>query len=120
MPRPNAVYTHGHHESVLRSHRWRTAANSAGRRLLSWAREAGFTDVTADADVWCFATEADRAWWSGLWAERTTGSAYARLAVEGGHADRAELERIAAAWREWGGRPDGWFSVPHGQILCRA
>jgi ubiquinone/menaquinone biosynthesis C-methylase UbiE len=24
-----AVYTHGHHDSVLRSHRWRTAANSA-------------------------------------------------------------------------------------------
>ena len=24
------VYTHGHHESVLRSHRWRTVANSAG------------------------------------------------------------------------------------------
>jgi SAM-dependent methyltransferase len=24
------AYTHGHHESVLRSHRWRTAANSAG------------------------------------------------------------------------------------------
>ena len=24
------VYTHGHHESVLRSHRWRTAENSAG------------------------------------------------------------------------------------------
>jgi SAM-dependent methyltransferase len=23
-------YTHGHHDSVLRSHRWRTAANSAG------------------------------------------------------------------------------------------
>jgi SAM-dependent methyltransferase len=26
-------YTHGHHESVLRSHRWRTAANSAGYLL---------------------------------------------------------------------------------------
>lgn len=24
-----AIYTHGHHESVLRSHRWRTVANSA-------------------------------------------------------------------------------------------
>ncbi len=23
-------YTHGHHDSVLRSHRWRTAENSAG------------------------------------------------------------------------------------------
>jgi SAM-dependent methyltransferase len=29
-PRETAVYTHGHHESVLRSHTWRTAANSAG------------------------------------------------------------------------------------------
>jgi SAM-dependent methyltransferase len=29
MPSETAVYTHGHHESVLRSHTWRTAANSA-------------------------------------------------------------------------------------------
>ncbi|UFQ19186.1 MULTISPECIES: class I SAM-dependent methyltransferase [Streptomyces] len=29
MPKETAVYTHGHHESVLRSHTWRTAANSA-------------------------------------------------------------------------------------------
>ena len=28
-----AAYTHGHHESVLRSHRWRTAQNSAGYLL---------------------------------------------------------------------------------------
>lgn len=28
-----AVYTHGHHPSVLRSHTWRTAANSAGYLL---------------------------------------------------------------------------------------
>ncbi|CAM5347541.1 2-methoxy-6-polyprenyl-1,4-benzoquinol methylase, mitochondrial [Streptomyces griseus] len=27
------MYTHGHHESVLRSHRWRTAANSAAYLL---------------------------------------------------------------------------------------
>ena len=27
---PNDTYTHGHHDSVLRSHRWRTAENSAG------------------------------------------------------------------------------------------
>ncbi|MBU4216196.1 MAG: methyltransferase domain-containing protein [Actinobacteria bacterium] len=28
-PAHRDVYTHGHHEAVLRSHRWRTAANSA-------------------------------------------------------------------------------------------
>jgi SAM-dependent methyltransferase len=36
MPEPageTAVYTHGHHESVLRSHTWRTAANSAAYLL---------------------------------------------------------------------------------------
>ena len=31
------TYTHGHHESVLRSHRWRTAENSAAH-LLPWLK----------------------------------------------------------------------------------
>lgn len=30
---PREVYSHGHHDSVLRSHRWRTAGNSAGYLL---------------------------------------------------------------------------------------
>ncbi|MGO9028350.1 MAG: class I SAM-dependent methyltransferase [Acidimicrobiales bacterium] len=30
---PDIPYTHGHHDSVLRSHRWRTADNSAGYLL---------------------------------------------------------------------------------------
>ena len=30
MPTPSDRYSHGHHESVLRSHTWRTAENSAG------------------------------------------------------------------------------------------
>jgi 2-polyprenyl-3-methyl-5-hydroxy-6-metoxy-1,4-benzoquinol methylase len=30
---PDDVYTHGHHDAVLRSHRWRTAANSAAYLL---------------------------------------------------------------------------------------
>ncbi|WP_069169633.1 methyltransferase domain-containing protein [Streptomyces griseus] len=92
----------------------------AGRRLLSWARRAGFTDITPSAAVWCFATPADRAWWSGLWADRTTTSAYARSAVDGGHADAAVLTEVADAWRAWGEEPDGWFMVPHGEVLCRA
>src|SRR5579884_2489117 len=33
MSEPQATYTPGHHDSVLRSHRWRTAANSAGYLL---------------------------------------------------------------------------------------
>ncbi|KAG2134887.1 UbiE family methyltransferase [Suillus bovinus] len=33
MPETTVVYTHGHHESVLRSHNWRTAQNSASYLL---------------------------------------------------------------------------------------
>ncbi|MDI3407040.1 class I SAM-dependent methyltransferase [Streptomyces cavernicola] len=91
----------------------------AGRRLKSWALAAGLTNVTASSSTWTFSTEEERAWWSGLWAERTTDSAYARRATERGHADEAALAAIAQAWREWGAREDGWFSVLHGEVLCR-
>ncbi|MGW0554002.1 class I SAM-dependent methyltransferase [Streptomyces sp. NPDC002926] len=92
----------------------------AGRRLLSWARAAGFSDITATAATWCFATPEERAWWSGLWADRTTASVYATLAVDGGHASAEQLATVSDAWREWGGEDDAWFMVPHGEVLCRA
>lgn len=91
----------------------------AARRLPGWARRAGFAEVTASASVWCFATEEDRRWWSGLWSERTVSSAFARLALDGGHATRADLAAIADGWRAWGADPDGWFAVLHGELLCR-
>ncbi|MEU3183477.1 methyltransferase domain-containing protein [Streptomyces sp. NPDC006923] len=91
----------------------------AGRRLLSWARRAGFTGLTATATNWCFATPEERAWWSGLWADRTTASGYADQATGGGHTTAGRLAEIAEAWREWGRDEDAWFMVPHGEILCR-
>ncbi|MEU8587681.1 class I SAM-dependent methyltransferase [Streptomyces sp. NPDC048664] len=91
----------------------------AGRRLRSWALSAGIRDVTATSSTWTFADDEDRAWWSGLWADRTLASEYADRAVAGGHASVEELRALSDAWREWGTRPDGWFSVLHGEILCR-
>ncbi|WP_030612800.1 class I SAM-dependent methyltransferase [Streptomyces sclerotialus] len=93
----------------------------AGRRLRAWALAAGFAPdaVTSSASAWCYATDEERAWWSGLWADRTLASSYADRATGGGHATRAELEAISAAWREWGTREDGWFGVLHSEILCR-
>jgi SAM-dependent methyltransferase len=91
----------------------------AGRRLLSWAQRAGFTDIVPTSTNWCFANPAERAWWSGLWADRTVASVYAELAVREGHASSERLAEIAEAWREWGRQEDGWFMIPHGEILCR-
>lgn len=92
----------------------------AGRRLHAWARAAGFTDVTCTATSWCYATAEEAAWWSALWADRTTASAYAGTATGGGHATEAELAAVAEAWHTWGTAPDAWFSVLNGEIICRA
>jgi SAM-dependent methyltransferase len=91
----------------------------AGRRLLSWAHAAGFTDVTASSSTWCFATPEDRAWWGGMWAERITGSDIARAAVATGAATEADLRRIRTAWEQWAANEDGWLSILHGELLAR-
>ncbi|POX61464.1 SAM-dependent methyltransferase [Streptomyces sp. Ru62] len=91
----------------------------AGRRLAAWARAAGLRDVTAGSSTWTFATPEERAWWSGLWADRTLASDYADRATRGGHATAERLRAVSEAWRDWGRREDGWFAVLHGEILCR-
>lgn len=91
----------------------------AGRRLLSWARAAGFENVTATASTWCYATPEQRAWWGGMWADRILESALARQLVDSSMATRDELQEISAAWTRWADDGDGWYLVPHGEILCR-
>ena len=108
----------------LRLYREAAAANGgepdAGRRLLSWARAAGFQEVTATASTWCYATPDDRAWWGGMWADRIVESALARQLVDTEMATAADLETISRAWRRWADDGDGWFLVPHGEIIARA
>jgi 2-polyprenyl-3-methyl-5-hydroxy-6-metoxy-1,4-benzoquinol methylase len=96
-----------------------SAEPDAGRRLLSWARAAGAAEIVPAASVWCWATPADRQWWGGMWADRIVDSAITQQAIDGGHADRAELTAISNAWRRWAAADDGWFLVPHGEVLCR-
>lgn len=91
----------------------------AGRRLLHWSSEAGFSEIMPGGSATCHATEEARAAWGEMWAERITGTRIAERAVESGLSNRDELLRLAEAWRRWAASPDGWFLVPHGEILCR-
>jgi SAM-dependent methyltransferase len=118
-----------HHPHDPRLDRWleiyRAVAHAhgtepdAGRRELAWAHAAGAADVTASASIWSFATPAERAWWGGQWAERIVDSTIAERAVAGGFATADELADIADAWRAWADHPDGWFSIPHGEVIIR-
>ncbi|WP_424211067.1 methyltransferase domain-containing protein [Streptomyces sp. BI20] len=105
------------YESVARAN---GGEPDAGRRVTAWAREAGFTDIRSTATSWCFARPDEIAWWSGLWADRTTQSDYAAKAVATGHATPEDLQSIATAWHTWGASPDAWFSVLNGEIRCVA
>ncbi len=91
----------------------------AGRRMRSWALAAGFSTVIASGSLWCFANDADVGWWSDTWAERVTESSFGHQALERGLTDAGELQMLAEAWRTWGAAPDAWFSILHGEILCR-
>jgi SAM-dependent methyltransferase len=91
----------------------------AGRHLLAWAHAAGLQDVSATSSTWCFATPEAREWWGGMWAERITGSALAEQLLGERRATRDDLDEIADAWRTWAADPDGWISIPHGELVIR-
>ena len=84
----------------------------------AWSLEAGCSTVVPSASTWCFATPDDRAWWGGLWADRTVASAFGAQILDAGLADAGELDEIAAAWRAWAAAPDAWFAVLHGEVLA--
>lgn len=91
----------------------------AGRRLLHWVQQAGFTDVEPTASTWLFADQERREKWGHTWADRLQTSALADHAIELGLADSARLAELAEGWREWAASGDGWFLVPHGEVRAR-
>jgi ubiquinone/menaquinone biosynthesis C-methylase UbiE len=95
------------------------AEPDAGRRLQTWARSAGLSDVRYGSSTWTFATPDDRDWWCDLWAERCLTSSFARQAVEYGITTASEMQRLAGGWREWARHPDGVFVVLHGEVVAR-
>jgi len=94
------------------------AEPDAGRHLRSWAREAGLPEPVVTASVWCYADAGATAWWGGSQADRVSGLTFVAQAAEHG-LDEAGVREVAEAWRAWGGHPDAWFVVPHGELLVR-
>ncbi|PSL39705.1 ubiquinone/menaquinone biosynthesis C-methylase UbiE [Labedella gwakjiensis] len=92
---------------------------NAGRALKALAHEAGFSDVTSTASIWCFSGREDREWWGGAWAERAVASSFAPQSIEAGVATLADLQAVSDAWTAWVDDDDAWFSMPHGEIIAR-
>ena len=54
-----------------------------------------------------------------MWAERILHSALTDQAVASGRATTDDLHGMSRAWQDWAAADDGWFLVPHGEILAR-
>jgi SAM-dependent methyltransferase len=110
------VYTHGHHESVLRSHRWRTAANSAayllphlvpGMSLLDVGCGPGTITVDLATRVAPGQVTAVEITNDALHLARTEASSYGQRNIDFAVADIHALDF-----------PDGTFDVTHAhQVL---
>lgn len=96
------------------------AEPDAGRHLLSWAQDAGFTEIRPSSSNWIYATAERRAGHAESWANRVLHSAFAEQALERGLTDRPGLERLAEGWRRWGRTEDGFFLIPNVELIARA
>lgn len=92
---------------------------NGGRYLVAWAHAAGFSDVTASADAWCFANPGRARFWGGMWAERILHSAFASQIVAEGFGTSDDLVRISEGWKRWAAHPDAFFATTVGEIICR-
>lgn len=100
-------------------HRSNGGDPDAGRSIRNWALQAGFADIACTGSMWAYGTDAERAWWGGMWADRVLHSAFGPQAIALGVADQAGLDRLSDAWRQWADTPNAWFGIPHGEILAR-
>ena len=95
------------------------AEANAGRHLLAWVRAAGFRDIEVSSSTWTYADADTRRWWGELWADRVTSSAFAEQAIAYELSSEAELDDLAAAWRDWSVHDDGCIILVHGEVLAR-
>ena len=91
---------------------------NAGRYLFSWVTQASFSSVEVTSSTWTFSTPDTRQWWGGLWAERIQKSTFSEQVLEHELGTQDLLDGLSEAFRRWAEQSDGFFLVPHGEIIA--
>ena len=93
---------------------------AAGRRLLSWAHQAGLTDITCTAAATTYQAGESATWIATSWHDRLLGSAITEELTKAGSTTMDELASVAQAWLDWAAHPDAWLMMPASEILAVA
>jgi|TARA_B100001741_G_scaffold313765_1_gene321822 ubiquinone/menaquinone biosynthesis C-methylase UbiE len=91
---------------------------NAGRYLFSWVTQASFSSVEVTSSTWTFSTPVTRQWWGGLWAERIQKSTFSEQVLEHELGTQDLLDGLSEAFRRWAEQSDGFFLVPHCEIIA--
>ena len=93
---------------------------NAGRRLLAWAREAGFQreHIQVTASVGVYATHTRRQFIANRFAGGMLHSEVGQKAVDLGLTTTEEIDSIADAWKTWVHDEDGYLGLANTEILC--
>jgi SAM-dependent methyltransferase len=90
-----------------------------GRRLRALFNAAAVSELRITAGDWCYATATETLDWGESYAERILTSPMGSRAVEYGYASPADLEAMAAAFRDWAVQPDAFWTFTHVAALAR-
>src|SRR5262245_21115076 len=90
-----------------------------GRQLRALFNQAGVADLRITAAVWCYATPGETHEWGDSYADRLLTSPMGGRLVEYGHASRADVEAMAAAFRQWAAHPDACWMFTNVAALAR-
>lgn len=84
-----------------------------GRQLRALFHDAGITDPSITATVWCYATPNETIEWGDAYADRLLNSPMGERPVEYGYASRTDIESMAAAFRTWARHRDALWVFIH-------
>jgi ubiquinone/menaquinone biosynthesis C-methylase UbiE len=90
-----------------------------GRKLRALFNAADVRALELSAAHWLYASPAETRGWGEAYAERLLTSPMGERPIEYGHASRADVEAMAAAFRAWSVHPDAFWSFIHVAALAR-
>lgn len=97
------------------------AEPDAGRRLIEWAIQAGFSPnaVEYSSGSQTYAGPQDAPWWGEMSAQRSSADDWTARALATGLATRQQIAQFAPAWLHWSQQPHSVYVIICGQVLLR-
>lgn len=112
---------------------WRDTATSiyrsigaepdAGRRLVSWALQAGYPGgeehITFSSSNLAYGGQPHAKSWGQMWAERIAAESWKKQALDTGKVTEEQVKGMQQDYLKWSEMPDGVFVMVCGEVLLR-